>query len=688
MPGDTYYSLYPAVKTGFRPTETFDVDQREDVESALSNTVTLDVEGHEDEEADGEPTEEDEAEIDIHLYGPGDIVGLDDDRIVRREPEPATHSHPPRQFPVVEFDRADLPWLFSPQRADKQGRTHPWLTLVVAEETHSDVSFEALGPAGLPVLEAPASELPPAADAWLWAHAQFVHDEDDILDDDGDKVRSEGEDYDGEGPAPIIPPEMETESIHTRSRIICPRNLEAQVEYRACLVPVFEPGRRAGLGMDPFPDEGDESESDEEGDEDEDEDEEGEHLVELAFAWGDGEARLPVYDTWEFSTSGQGDFLSLAKSLDPVVLGPEVGIRDVDVSEPGPETLTRADATRDSQTVGLEGALRSLKVESNGYDDPNDDFRTLLNRTLILEDELPEDVVAPPLYGRWYSCQDHLDEIDFDKIDDENTPDEPPWYEQCNLDPRFRMVAGFGTEVIQEHQEDLMAVAWEQFGDLRAFNRQQAVGELVRDSFEDHMQRIEKLPPGNVFGLGSIVLDDIVVPPELQTAIEDNLDLPENLDLGHGITCAGALELLDRPQELLDPKMQKLTGSTGAIARSSIDVRDNLTGLVTEFQRQDISQGWVTGEHGAWESEEFASDRGVGGRRGIDPGGDSGDAYDPTGESLGGHVSVPEDLVSEAEPFGDRATVGGDVETTGQPLGEAVFAARLDDSSEVDNRVP
>ena len=42
---------------------------------------------------------------------------------------------------------------------------------------------------------------------------------------------------------------------------------------------------------------------------------------------------------------------------------------------------------------------------------------------------------------------------------------------QLNLDPRYRGVAAFGTHVVQEHQEALMASAWEQAAELREANQ-------------------------------------------------------------------------------------------------------------------------------------------------------------------------------------------------------------------------
>ena len=42
---------------------------------------------------------------------------------------------------------------------------------------------------------------------------------------------------------------------------------------------------------------------------------------------------------------------------------------------------------------------------------------------------------------------------------------------ELNLDPRFRVAAGFGTAVVQETQEVYMNAAWEQVGDVLEANR-------------------------------------------------------------------------------------------------------------------------------------------------------------------------------------------------------------------------
>ena len=45
------------------------------------------------------------------------------------------------------------------------------------------------------------------------------------------------------------------------------------------------------------------------------------------------------------------------------------------------------------------------------------------------------------------------------------------WLDELNLDPRERVVAALGTRVIQEQQEELMAEAWEQAGEMAQVNQ-------------------------------------------------------------------------------------------------------------------------------------------------------------------------------------------------------------------------
>ena len=65
----------------------------------------------------------------LALIGPGDIVGLDPNVVVRTWPPANDLDAEFVAYPVIEFDQADLLWRYSPERAAEQVR--PWVSLVV-----------------------------------------------------------------------------------------------------------------------------------------------------------------------------------------------------------------------------------------------------------------------------------------------------------------------------------------------------------------------------------------------------------------------------------------------------------------------------------------------------------------------------------------------------------------------------
>ncbi len=72
----------------------------------------------------------------VRLYGPGDVIGIDPQQVVRTDPRPQTSDFEPNYFPAIEFDRPDFPWLFTPAKAkaDEPGKLRPWLCLVVVRK--------------------------------------------------------------------------------------------------------------------------------------------------------------------------------------------------------------------------------------------------------------------------------------------------------------------------------------------------------------------------------------------------------------------------------------------------------------------------------------------------------------------------------------------------------------------------
>jgi hypothetical protein len=111
--------------------------------------------------------------------------------------------------------------------------------------------------------------------------------------------------------------------------------------------------------------------------------------------------------------------------------------------------------------------------------------------------------VAPPIYGCWHAAQHTV------------TPDEPivtPWLSELNLDPRHRVAAAMGTRVVQEQQEQLMASAWEQLGDIEKINQRLRQAQLSRAVNEKYHSRAFK-------NFSEEVLLRIVAPAQSQLMI-------------------------------------------------------------------------------------------------------------------------------------------------------------------------
>jgi hypothetical protein len=348
--------------------------------------------------------------VTLRLFGPGDVAGLDTRAVVRTDPLHMATNFEPNYFPAVEFDLPELPWLLTPATGNARGQLRPWLCLVVVRK-QDGVTLTSDRQRPLPVLgiRAPAQasrELPDLNDSWAWAHAQ-------VIAPDNSSLR---ELLSGTDPRPV-------------SRLICPRRLDPNQSYFACVVPAFAAGRRAGLGELPV----------------EGEDER------LEPAWipnPPDTLELPVYFHWEFSTGSQGDFESLARRLRGQIPPEGIGRLPVDLRAAG-------FGLPDAGVLQLEGALTVPNGEPR---DVTPEFRTaltdILNRPEALRHEVGDDpIVAPPIYGSWHTAQKRIDQ------------DTPSWVRELNLDPRHRAAAGLGTLVIQDQQEQLMASAWEQLGE-------------------------------------------------------------------------------------------------------------------------------------------------------------------------------------------------------------------------------
>lgn len=392
-------------------------------------------------------TADNDIERQVRLYGPGDITGIDTQQVIRTEPRHLATDFEPNYFPAVEFDRPDFPWLFTPAKADAAGRLRPWLCLVVVRKQEG-VTLRASSDMPLPVLEikspaAPGSELPDLSESWVWAHAQVA----------------------GSAPQEVsLKASLAGDPALTASRLLCPRKLDPGTEYLACVVPAFELGRKAGLGLPIEP-------ADEQ---------------KLAPAWTSGAQSpaaviLPVYFNWEFRTAaGDGaDFEALVRLLEPREMPAEAGKRRMDISRPGFQITPPLES---GVTLELEGALRVPGAEPADWDEETRTrFQTALKDILnapwqAMNEEGHDPLFAPPIYGRWQAAR-HVVEIPAEP------PDQPlpqPWLHELNLDPRHRAVAALGTRVVQTEQEELMASAWEQLGEIEQINQTRRQAQLAR----------------------------------------------------------------------------------------------------------------------------------------------------------------------------------------------------------------
>jgi hypothetical protein len=374
--------------------------------------------------------------ITVRLRGPADVVGIDPNEIVRVDPKPSTTDFEPNYFPGIEFDRPDFPWLFTPAKAGENAKLRPWLCLVVVRQQEG-VLLSSSADAPLPILSLngparPADELPDLVDSWAWAHAQVTASS--FPETDPNTLKND----------------IRTRPERSLSRLLCPRILQPNTDYVACVVPTFDLGRRAGLGEDI-------------------KDTELTAADALKPAWSltptaPTSLRLPVYYHWRFRTGEGGDFESLVRLLHAVPAPDGLGRRPMGISEPGfklPSTFP------DDAQLPLEGALRPLEKRELAPwpEDAQEPFQTELAKivnapgeALIIDPE-SDPLLGPPLYGQWHAARSTV------------TRTAAAWFDELNLDPRHRSVAAFGTRVVQEHQESLMASAWEQAGDLQRANQ-------------------------------------------------------------------------------------------------------------------------------------------------------------------------------------------------------------------------
>lgn len=353
------------------------------------------------------PTQRTMAGPSFALYGPGDVVAIDRRQIVRETPVREALDADPDQLCAIEFRLPGLPWLMTPFAPTASNDTlRPWIALVVVP-----LSAATLTPGTpLPRLSVnDASQLPPLDQTHAWAHAQV-------------SGISAGED---------VGALIAHDPMRALSRLLCPRRLQPKTRYRACVVPTFEAGRRAGLGQEIVA------------------------ANALTPAWGaSGPVELPTYHYWEFKTGEETGFESLVRRLQPRPGLTGIGTRPLDVSAPGGGIA----ASGAPDTLALDGALGPRNSNRPAVPSALEQaIGSLLDQT---------NRIGPPRYGRWHA----------------GAPRGAPgatWLDELNRDPVRRIAAALGTRVVQERQEELMAACWDQAGEILRANQILRQGELA-----------------------------------------------------------------------------------------------------------------------------------------------------------------------------------------------------------------
>ena len=432
---------------------------------------------------------------DVQLYGPGDIVGLDPRAVVRIEPRDWITNYEPNFMPHVEFYDEDLPWRYTPAAPDgPRLQLRPWLCLAVLAE---DEFVDGRNVAGKPLPYIDVTDpkvLPNPDELWAWAH---VHVNRTLAGGPAEFTST-----DMNAVLPRLRAVLDENPDLAFSRLVCPRHLKPNTAYHAFLVPTFESGRLAGLGLDPAG---------------------ATHASQSAWKTTSSPGSLPYYFRWYFHAGSQGDFEYLVRLLEPRPVDKRVGVRDVDVRRPGSNIPGITDADLHG-ILKLGGALRVPRSSFtkdeltviDRYDNwahepvpppadpPNLDpdphpFQVALAHFANLPDDYeakapkdandatglagvagdPDPLITAPIYARWHAlttrllvARDGTTPVDHDRN----------WVHELNLDPRWRLAAGFGTNVVQARQEDYMQAAWEQIGDVLAANRRIRFAQLALET--------------------------------------------------------------------------------------------------------------------------------------------------------------------------------------------------------------
>jgi hypothetical protein len=534
---------------------------------------------------------------DVSLYGPGDVIGIEPRAIVKVEPRNWITNFEPNYMPYVEFYNECFPWLYTPAAPrTAEHRLRPWIMLVVLEEEKEFEDGKNIEGKPLPyiTLKVNATSVFPGADQlWAWAH---VHVNGNPSPSDSQSRSSNTASF-----LPEVENIVNSTPDLVYSRILCPRRLKENTPYHAFLIPVFESGRLAGLGFDPDAEIENANKSLGPADK----------LHATYSAWKDYTGRkepqqYPYYYRWYFRTGTVGDFEYLVRLLQPKPIDSRVGRRDMDVQRPMGNFAGISDP-RLGGLLKLGGALQvpfdGLKPEEkvdvrifdqwaepypqefqerlakfiNLADDYTQKSSDLANAGSALENTFdpqtlrvdPDPLITPPLYGRWHAMVTRL----LRERNNSFVPNYTNWIDDLNLDPRWRVGAGFGTKVIQNKQEEYMDAAWVQVGSIIEANRRIREAELAKRAsvvwYRDHLMSVSRNNQELLLRLAA----------PLQKRV-----------LTQGKTAYYAIKTSPVPNASVSPAMRRITRPRGHLVKSLIfDSKVRTDNLIERINTEQVT---------------------------------------------------------------------------------------------------
>jgi hypothetical protein len=377
---------------------------------------------------------------DVAVHGPGDVIGLQTEAVLKTTPVAGEQQYPASHLVSIEFGEEDLPWRYSPEGIPDSGPTSqqvaPWCFLLVLKS--DEFTSLAQGSAPLPAISVAdlTTAFPSSDSRWVWAHVQ--------TNVEVTASSSAVEDF--------LETDLKANPDLAFSRVFSPRHLVEFTDYHAFLVPAYETGRLAGLGL-PFP-----------------VDSTGQPEIGAGWCAWDTPASytrpqptaFPVYYQWEFRTSAAVDFEALARLLKPDVLV-NFGTQPLSLTTP----LSSASSTTPTSqqfVLDLPGVMQELGAPVM---QTIPELQADLYKTILPIGSTPpplRPIVTPPVYGRTYTSIKNLENPPSSSQSSTN------WLRQVNLHPGYRAMAAIGTQVIQDNQEEYMQRAWEQVHDIIAAN--------------------------------------------------------------------------------------------------------------------------------------------------------------------------------------------------------------------------